>query len=156
ENTILIALHHANNEIGVIEPVAAIGAMARQKGIYFLVDATQTVGHIPVSVKEIPCDFLSFSAHKFYGPQGVVGLYVRDGIQIEPWLLGGDQEKGRRAGTHNVAGIVGLGYALELASKNMEKEAKEQRALRDRLIETVLSNISGSILNGHRTERLPN
>ncbi|MBF0490713.1 MAG: cysteine desulfurase [Candidatus Omnitrophica bacterium] len=156
EDTILIALHHANNEIGVIQPVEEIGVVARQKGICFLVDATQTVGHIPVDVKKISCDLLSLSAHKFYGPQGVGALYAREGIHLEPRLYGGDQETGRRAGTQNLPGIVGLGQAIELCQKKMEKEAREQAALRDYMIEFVLTNIKGSSLNGHRQMRLPN
>ncbi|MBI3602778.1 MAG: cysteine desulfurase [Candidatus Omnitrophica bacterium] len=156
EDTILMAIHHANNEIGVLEPVEEIGTIARQKGIYFLVDATQTVGHIPVDVRQICCDFLSLSAHKFYGPQGVGALYVREGIKIDPWLLGGDQERGRRASTHNLAAIVGLGKAVHLCRNHREKEAKEQSALRDRIIEYVLNNIPGVVSNGHRQRRLPN
>ena len=156
EDTILIAVHHANNEIGTIQPVEEIGAITREKGICFLVDATQTIGHIPVDVRKISCDLLSLSAHKFYGPQGVGALYVREGLKAEPRLYGGDQEKGRRAGTHNLAGIVGLGKAIELARANMDKEAKEQTTLRDHIIEYVLANIGGSTLNGHRQKRLPN
>ncbi len=156
EDTILIAVHHANNEIGTIQPVEEIGAITREKGICFLVDATQTIGHIPVDVRKISCDLLSLSAHKFYGPQGVGALYVREGLKAEPRLYGGDQEKGRRAGTHNLAGIVGLGKAIELARVSMDKEAKEQAILRDYIIEHVLANISASTLNGHCQKRLPN
>ncbi|MEI7999239.1 MAG: cysteine desulfurase family protein [Candidatus Omnitrophota bacterium] len=156
EDTVLIAVHHANNEIGTIQPVAEIGAMARQKAISFLVDAAQTLGHIPVNVRDLPCDFLSLSAHKFYGPQGVGALYVRDGIKIEPRIHGGDQEGGRRAGTHNLAGIVGLGKALEICRNNMEREAGEQATLRDLIIDDVLANISGAKFNGDRSQRLPN
>ncbi len=155
-DTILIAVHHANNEIGVIQPVEEIGAVARQKGVRFLVDATQTLGHIPVDVRRISCDLLSLSAHKFYGPQGVGALYVREGIKLEPRLHGGDQERGRRAGTHNLAGIVGLGKAIELSRNHMGKEAKEQSALRDHIIDYVLTNIENARLNGHRQQRLPN
>ncbi len=156
EDTILIAVHHANNEIGTIQPVEKIGALARAKGICFLVDATQTIGHIPVDVRQISCDLLSLSAHKFYGPQGIGVLYVREGIKTEPRLYGGDQEKGRRAGTLNLPGIVGLGKAVELVKISMEKEAKEQAIMRDYIIEYVLKNINGSSLNGHRQSRLPN
>jgi len=154
--TILIAVHHANNEIGTLQPVSQIGALARQKGIYFLVDAAQSLGHIPVNVNQISCDFLSLSAHKFYGPQGVGALYVRDGINIEPREHGGDQESGRRAGTHNVPGIVGLAKAIELGQERMTQEAKEQSALRDHIIKDALSNIEGATLNGYPKERLPN
>lgn len=156
EDTILVILHHANNEIGVIEPVEEIGAATRQKGICFLVDATQSVGHIPVDVRKIGCDLLSLSAHKFYGPTGIGALYVREGISLEPRLYGGDQEGSRRAGTLNLTGIVGLGKAIELCAQHMNQEAKDQIVLRDHIIEYVLANIKGSRLNGHRFQRLPN
>ena len=151
-----MAIQHANNEIGTIQPIEEIGKVTRLKGICFLVDATQTVGHIPVNVKEMSCDLLSLSAHKFYGPQGIGALYVREGLKIEPRLYGGDQEKGRRAGTLNLAGIVGMGKAIELCKAQMEKEAKAQAILRDKIIEYVLANFKGSSLNGHPTLRLPN
>lgn len=155
-DTILIALHHANNEIGTIQPVEEVGALTRERGICFLVDATQTVGHIPVDVKKISCDLLSFSAHKFYGPQGVGALYAHQALKVEPRFYGGDQESGRRAGTLNVPGIVGMGKAASLAKTTMHQEASEQAALRDYLIEAVLRDITGSSFNGHRTQRLPN
>ena len=155
-DTVLIAVAHANNEIGTIQPIADIGRIARAKGIYFLVDAAQTIGHIPVSVTGIPCDFLSFSAHKFYGPQGVGALYMRKGIDCPPLLLGGDHERGRRAGTLNVTGIVGLGEAVRLCRPLMSDEMAAQTVLRDRIINTVLKEIPGAVLNGHRTSRLPN
>src|SRR3989338_3589888 len=155
-DTVLIAVAHANNEIGTIQPIADIGRIARAKGIYFLVDAAQTIGHIPVSVTGIPCDFLSFSAHKFYGPQGVGALYMRKGIDCPPLLLGGDHERGRRAGTLNVTGIVGLGEAVRLCGPLMSDEMAAQTVLRDRIINTVLKEIPGAVLNGHRTSRLPN
>ncbi len=156
EDTILVILHHANNEIGVIEPVEEIGAITRERGICFLVDATQTVGHIPVDVQKISCDLLSLSAHKFYGPSGIGALYVREGLTIEPRLYGGDQESSRRAGTHNLPGIVGLGKAIELCAHHMDQEAKNQIALRDHIIQYVLENIKDARLNGHRSQRLPN
>lgn len=156
QDTILIAIHHANNEIGTIEPVEQIGAIAREKGICFLVDATQSVGHIPVDVQKIKCDLLSLSGHKFYGPPGIGALYVRQGIAMEPRLYGGDQEQGRRAGTLNLPGIVGLGKAIELCHNQMSQEAQQQTKWRDQIIEYVLTNISGSKLNGHRQNRLPN
>src|SRR3989338_546767 len=155
-DTILIAVAHANNEIGTIQPTEGIGRIARAKGIYFLVDAAQTIGHIPVSVADISCDFLSFSAHKFYGPQGVGALYMRKGIDCPPLLLGGDHERGRRAGTLNVTGIVGLGEAVRLCGPLMSDEMAAQTALRDRIINAVLKEIPGAILNGSRASRLPN
>ena len=108
-DTILVCLMHANNEIGTLQPVSETGRLCRQRGIVFLVDATQTVGHTLVNVRDLNCDFLSLSAHKLYGPQGVGALYIRQGIDLPPYILGGDQENSRRAGTQNTAGIVGLG-----------------------------------------------
>ena len=113
-DTILVCLTHANNEIGTLQPVEEVGRLCREQGIYFLVDATQTVGHIPVNVKNIQCDFLSLSAHKFYGPQGAGALYIRQGLECPAFIFGGDQERGRRAGTQNTTGIVGLGEAIKL------------------------------------------
>ncbi len=154
-DTILIAVAHANNEIGTIQPVGEIGRLARAKGVYFLVDAAQTMGHIPVDIKEINCDFLSFSAHKFYGPQGVGGLFMRKGVECAPFLLGGDQERNRRASTLNVPGIVGMGEALRLCEIK-GRPTLTLINLRDHIIDGVLKNIPGSCLNGHRTQRLPN
>ncbi len=154
--TILVAVAHANNEIGVIQPIADIGKITRAKGIYFLVDAVQTVGHITVNVKELNCDLLSLSAHKFYGPQGVGALYQRKGVCCDAFLLGGDQERSRRASTQNVAGIVGLGEAVELCSMELTDDVNVQSALRDMVIESVLNTIPGAILNGPRNNRLPN
>lgn len=156
-DTILVCLQHANNEIGTLQPVEEVGRLCRKQGIYFLVDATQTIGHIPVNVKEIPCDFLSLSAHKFYGPQGVGALYIRQGAGGAPaFILGGDQERGRRAGTHNIAGIVGLGEAVKLCQAHMAQEAKREATLRDSVIEFVLKEIPSAVLNGHAGKRLPN
>ncbi len=151
--TILVCLQHANNEVGTIQPVDAVGQLCRQKGIYLLVDATQTVGHIPVDVKQLNCDFLSLSAHKFYGPQGVGALYIRRGLDLPSFILGGDQERGRRAGTHNVAGIVGLGAAINRDSAHVFSHEVQ---LRDQIIDNVLAKISGAQLNGCRQRRLPN
>lgn len=155
-DTILVCLAHANNEIGALQPVEEVGHLCRERGIYFLVDATQTVGHIPVNVKSIACDFLSLSAHKFYGPQGVGALYIRQGVECPAFILGGDQERGRRAGTHNVTGIVGLGEAIKLCQMEMSEQANKEAALRDRVIDFVLKEIPSAILNGHRQKRLPN
>lgn len=154
--TILISVMHANNEIGTIQPIAEIGKIAKEKGIYFHSDAVQTVGHIPVNVNELNVDLLSLAAHKFYGPKGVGALYVRKGTRIEPFLRGGDQEKGRRASTHNTTGIVGLGKAVELCQNNMQAEAELQKRLRDRMIKEISEKISETYLNGHAVKRLPN
>ncbi len=147
---------HANNEIGTIQPIAEIGKIARESGIYFHTDAVQTTGHIPTNVNDLNADLLSMSGHKFYGPKGVGALYVRKGTRIETFLHGGDQEKGRRASTHNTPGIVGLGKAIELCRDKMTDEAKFQMALRDRLIKEIKEKIPEVYLNGHPTQRLPN
>lgn len=156
DKTILISVMHANNEIGTIQPIAEIGKIAKEKGIYFHTDAVQTAGHIPVSVDELNADLLSLSAHKFYGPKGVGALYSRKGTRLERFLHGGDQEKGRRASTHNASGIVGLGKAIELCRDKMEKEAGFQISLRDKLIKEIPNKISEVYLNGHPALRLPN
>lgn len=155
-DTILAAVGHANNEIGVIQSIDAIGKILREKDVYFLVDAVQTVGHVPVDVKAIQADFLSLSAHKFYGPQGVGALFVRQGVVFEPSVLGGDQERSRRAGTLNVPGIVGLGEAARLAREQMSSEGIIQAAMRDVIIKAVMQETPGSVLNGHPQQRLPN
>ena len=154
--TILLAVLHASNEIGTIQPVAAIGAIAKQKGVAFLVDAVQTVGHLPVNVKELNADLLSLSAHKFYGPKGIGALYIRKGTKVTRYLMGGDQEQGRRASTQNVAGAVGLAQAIELCQQNMNKEAQKQISWRDKIIQGVAERIKNSRLNGHLSNRLPN
>jgi cysteine desulfurase len=156
DKTILISVMHANNEIGTIQPIAEIGKIAKDKGITFHTDAVQTVGHIPVDVDELNVDLLSLSAHKFYGPKGVGALYIRKGTRIESFLHGGDQEKGRRASTHNTPGIVGLGKAIQLCRAKMDSEATFQIGLRDRLIKEITVKIPEVYLNGHPTKRLPN
>ncbi len=153
-DTILVCLIHANNEIGTLQPVNQTGSLCRERNIKLLVDATQALGHVPVNVKDMPCDFLSLSAHKFYGPQGVGALYVRQ-TDCPAFILGGDQERGRRGGTHNTAGIVGLGEAVKLCQASMTEEAQRQAVLRDRIIDFVLKEIPMSMLNGHREKRLP-
>ncbi len=155
-DTIFAAVGHANNEIGVIQSIDAMGKILRDHGVYFLVDAVQTVGHVPVDVKAMHADLLSLSAHKFYGPQGVGALYVRQGVIVEPMILGGDQERSRRAGTLNVAGIVGLGEAAKIARQSITEEVLTQTALREQIIKYVLHEIPGSVLNGHSEKRLPN
>lgn len=154
--TILISVMHANNEIGTIEPIAEIGKIARDKGIYFHTDAVQTFGHVPVDVSELSVDLFSASGHKLYGPKGVGILYVRKGVRILPFMHGGDQEQGRRASTHNVPGIVGFGKAVELAREEMAKEMEQLTMLRDKMIKGILTGIEYARLNGHPKERLPN
>ena len=155
DKTILVSIMFANNEIGAIEPIKEIGALCRSKKIFFHTDAVQAVGHIPVDVKELNIDLLSLAAHKFYGPKGVGALYVRKGIKIDNLVHGGGQERNRRAGTENVAGIVGLGKALELAVEHMEENNKKLVYLRDKLINGLLE-IPHTRLNGPRGEnRLP-
>ncbi len=156
DQTILVSIMHANNEIGTLQPIAQIGRMLREKNILFHVDAVQTVGHLPIDVKDLNIDLLSLSAHKFYGPKGIGALYVREGVALESLLLGGNQENGLRASTQNVAGAVGLACALQICEKQMTQDALDQTALRNFLIEEVLKRIDGVRLNGHPTERLPN
>jgi len=147
---------HANNEIGTIEPIAAIGRVCREEGVTFHSDAVQTVGALEVDVREIPVDLLSINAHKFYGPKGVGALYVRRGTRIATMQTGGGQEKGRRTGTENVAGIVGLGVAMRIARERRPTESPRQTQLRDRVIAGVRARVPGAVLNGHPTDRLPN
>ena len=156
EDTILISMMAANNEIGTIEPVAEVGAAAREKGICFHTDAVQAAGAVPINVNEWKADLLSISAHKFYGPKGAGALYVRHGTHIDSLIHGGEQERGLRAGTENVPGIVGLGTAIEAASKELKQNADKMSRLRDRLINAILTEIPGTKLNGRREGRLPN
>lgn len=156
DKTILISVMHANNEIGTIQPIAEIGAIAKERGIYFHTDAVQTVGHIPVNVDTLRVDLLSLSAHKFYGPKGVGAIYLKKGTRIERFLHGGDQERNRRASTHNTPGIVGLGKAIELCQEKMDREAEFQIRMRDKLIKGLQEKIPHVYLNGHPTQRLPN
>jgi len=154
--TILISVMHANNEVGTIEPIAEIGKAAQELGICFHSDAVQTVGQIPVDVNELEVDLLSMSAHKLYGPKGIGALYVRKGTKLTSFMHGGDQERGWRAGTENVPGIVGFAKAMELACQGMSEEMQRLTYLRDRLIRGILAKIDHSRLNGHPTRRLPN
>lgn len=156
DQTILIAVMHSSNEIGTTQPVAEIGAIAKERGIPLLVDAVQAVGHVPVNVDDLRADLLSLSAHKFYGPKGIGALYVRKGTKISRYLMGGDQEQGRRASTQNVAGAIGLGKALELCGEKMGEEAKQQTEWRNKIITTLSGRVEGSRLNGHPVNRLPN
>jgi len=154
--TILISVMHANNEVGTIEPIAEIGKIAQEAGIYFHTDAVQTTGHIPVDVNELGVDLLSISAHKLYGPKGIGALYIRKGTKLVSFMHGGEQERRRRASTENVPGIAGFGKAVELAQQEMSEEAKRLTYLRDQLIRGLLERIDHTRLNGHPAMRLPN
>jgi cysteine desulfurase len=154
DKTILITVMHANNEVGTLQPIAEIGRIARERGIVFHTDAVQTVGKIPVSVDALNCDLLSVSAHKFHGPKGVGVMYVRKGVKIEPFMHGGGQENNKRAGTHNVPGIVGMGKAAEIVGASMAPEEKRVRGLRDRLEKAIIEKIPDVQTNGHPTQRL--
>ena len=155
DKTILVSVMFANNEIGTIEPIAEVGKICKEKGIYFHTDAVQAVGNVPINVDEMNIDLLSLSAHKFYGPKGIGALYIRRGIKIHPLIHGGAQERSRRAGTENVPAIVGLGKAIEIADQNMDEHISKLTHLRDKLINGILDNIPYTRLNGHRTKRLP-
>ena len=155
-NTILVSVMFANNEVGTIMPIAEIGAVCKEKGVLFHTDAVQAVGHIAIDVKAMNIDMLSLSAHKFHGPKGVGALYMRRGIRLPSHIMGGAQERGRRAGTENTAGIVGLGAAIELACENISENAAKLTVLRNRLMEGIEREIPEVKLNGHPTERLPN
>ncbi|MEN6370842.1 MAG: cysteine desulfurase NifS [Armatimonadota bacterium] len=156
DKTTIISVMHANNEIGTIQPVEEIGKIARDRNIIFHTDTVQAVGSIPVDVDTIGCDALSISAHKFYGPKGIGAMYLRKGAKIQRFMMGGGQEMNRRAGTHNVPGIVGLGKAAEIARESMGETSPQLTALRDKLIDGILAKIPDVRLNGHRTNRLPN
>jgi cysteine desulfurase len=155
DNTILISIMFANNEIGTIEPIAEIGKIAKEKGIYFHTDAVQAVGNVPIDVNALNVDMLSMSSHKFYGPKGAGVLYVRKGVKITSFMHGGAQERGRRASTENIAGIVGMGKAIELATANLDEHIKKATVLRDKLINEIPKLIPYVKLNGHREKRLP-
>jgi cysteine desulfurase len=155
DRTVLISIMHANNEVGTIEPIAEIGKIARDKGIPFHTDAVATVGVIPVDVQAMNIDLLSLAANPFYGPMGVGALYLRKGVRIAPLLDGGIQESGRRAGTENVMGIIGMGKAAEIAVKEMQSRTDHLLPLRDRLIRELPNAIAEVELMGHPTERLP-
>lgn len=154
--TILISLMHANNEMGTIEPIAEIGKIAKDRGIYLHTDAVQTVGHIPAHVNELGVDLLSISGHKLYAPKGVGALYIRKGTRLIPFMHGGEQERRWRAGTENVPGIVGLGRAARIAQQETSQEAERLSDLRDKLIHGILERIDHTHLNGHPSSRLPN
>jgi len=155
ENTALVTVMFANNEIGTIQPIAEIGKVCRQKGVLFHTDAVHAVGHIPVNVKEMNIDMLSLSGHKFHGPKGVGALYVRKGVRLPNLINGGAQESGRRAGTENIPGICGMAAALKEAVENMETNAAKIVPLRDKLIDGLLK-VERTRLNGGREDRVPN
>ncbi|MFR0822359.1 MAG: cysteine desulfurase NifS [Clostridia bacterium] len=155
DTTILISIMFANNEIGTIEPIYEIGQIAKKHGILFHTDSVQAIGNVPIDVQKLQIDLLSMSAHKFYGPKGVGALYVREGVNFERIQDGGHQEKNKRSGTENVAGIVGLGKAIELAYQDFDKYNQKLIQLRDRYISQVEKLIPDAKLNGHRTKRLP-
>lgn len=154
-DTALISVMFANNEIGTIQPIAEIGAIAKAHGVLFHTDAVQALGHVPFDVKTLNVDLLSITAHKIYGPKGCGALYARKGIKLKPFIHGGAQERKRRAGTENVSGIVGFGKACELITNELEAEAPREFALRERLIGRVLNSIEDVRLNGDRERRLP-
>jgi cysteine desulfurase len=154
--TILVSVMHASNEVGTIQPIAEIGKITRETGVYLHTDAVQTVGHLPINVNELNVDLLSVSGHKLYGPKGIGFLYIRKGTKITPFMQGGGQEEGRRGGTCNVPGIVGLGKAIEIAQQEMKDEEHKLTGFRDRLIDGLLDRIEFTRLNGHPQKRLPN
>ncbi|MCX8202499.1 MAG: cysteine desulfurase [Candidatus Micrarchaeota archaeon] len=156
KKTILISVMHANNEIGTIQPIGEIGKTAKKHSVPFHVDAVQTFCHLPIDVKRMNIDLLSVSSHKIGGPKGVGALYVRKGLEIKPLFTGGPHEFNKRAGTENVAGIVGFAKAAEIANKEMEREKRRLEKLRDRIIDSILSSVPGSRLNGHPKNRLAN
>jgi cysteine desulfurase len=156
EETIMISVHYANGEIGTIQPIRKIGALAREKGIIFHVDGVVAVGKIPVNVVEDNIDILSFSSSDIYGPRGVGALYIRKGIKLDSILDGGGQERGLRSGTENLTGIIGFGEAAQIASEDMHSEGERLAKMRDRLIQGIQKAIPKSHLNGHPKERLPN
>ncbi len=154
-DTFLVSVMSANNEVGTLEPIGEIGELCRSRGVLFHTDAVQAVGAIPLDVQAMHIDLLSLSGHKLCGPKGVGALYIRKGVKIEPLIHGGAQERGYRAGTENLSGIVGLGKAVEMAHASLSDHAARMTALRDRLIEGLTARVPGTHLNGHPTQRLP-
>jgi len=156
DNTCIVSIMFGNNEVGTIQPIEEIGTLCNQKNILFHTDAVQAIGKIPIDVKKLGIDLLSISSHKIYGPKGIGALYIKNGIVIDPVILGGGQERGLRSGTENVANIVGFGKACELAKNNLTKNIQTLKNLRDYLIKKVLDEIPYVALNGHPENRLPN
>ena len=155
DETILISVMFANNEVGTVQPIREIGALARDRGIWFHTDAVQAAGHLPIDVAAMNIDLLSLSGHKFYGPKGIGALYVRSGIRLEPQIAGGAQERGLRAGTENVPAIAGLGMAAEKARSGQVAEAARLGSLSKQLIGEIEAKLPRAVLNGHRQQRLP-
>ena len=155
-DTILISIMFANNEVGTIQPIKEIGALAKEKGVLFHTDAVQAYGQIPIDVEELNIDMLSASGHKLYGPKGIGFLYIRKGVKIRSFIHGGAQERKRRAGTENVPGIIGMGKAVEIAFATMNERIEKETTLRDHMISRILEEIPYVKLNGHKTKRLPN
>jgi cysteine desulfurase len=154
-DTLAISIMHANSEVGTLQPIEAIGRIARERGVPFHVDAVQTLGKLPLDVEALNIDMLSFSAHKIYGPKGVAGLYIKKGLKMVAVQHGGEHERRRRAGTENVAGIVGLGKAVEIRARDMAAEAERLTSLRDRLWNGIRQRVPDVRLSGHPVERLP-
>ena len=156
DDTAIVSVMHANNEIGTIQPISELARIAHERGALFHTDAVQSAGKIPVDVKALDVDMLSLSAHKFYGPKGVGALWIRRGIRVSPLLTGGRQERSRRAGTENVPGIAGMGIAARIAASKMTEDARRLTALRDRLESGILRAVSGVAVNGSTDARVPN
>lgn len=153
-DTILVSIMYANNEIGTIEPIAELAAVAKEKGVLFHTDAVQAIGHVKIDVKAQQIDMLSLSGHKFHAPKGIGALYIRHGVRIQRLMQGGAQERGQRPGTENLAGIVGLGKAIELATADIDARAAKMTAIRDHIIARILNEIPHTQLNGHPTRRM--
>jgi cysteine desulfurase len=156
DDTAVVSVMHANNEIGTVQPIAELARLARERGACFHTDAVQSAGKIPIDVKALGVDLLSISAHKFYGPKGVGAIWIRRGLRLLPLMTGGKHERNRRAGTENVAGIVGMGVAAELARARIAEDAARVASLRDRLEAGILQSVAGTAVNGGRSPRVPN
>jgi len=156
EKTSLVSIMFGNNEVGTIQPISEIVKICNENKVPFHTDAIQAVGKIPIDVKELDIDLLSISSHKLYGPKGIGALYIKNGIYVEPVILGGGQERGLRSGTENVASIVGFGKACEIAKNNLNENISQMKKLRDTLVEKILNEIPEVVLNGHSQSRLPN
>ena len=153
-DTVLVSIMYANNEVGTIEPIPALAAVAKAHGVLFHTDAVQAIGHVPIDVKAQGIDMLSMSGHKFHAPKGIGALYVRQGVRLQRLMQGGAQERGQRPGTENLAGIVGIGKAIELATEDVEGRAAKMAAIRDHMIERIMKEIPHVQLNGHPTKRM--
>ncbi|MBQ6325065.1 MAG: cysteine desulfurase NifS [Clostridia bacterium] len=153
-DTVLVSIMYANNEVGAIEPIGELAAVAKAHGVLFHTDAVQAIGHVPIDVKAQGIDMLSMSGHKFHAPKGIGALYVRQGVRIQRLMQGGAQERGQRPGTENLAGIVGIGKAIELATADVEDRAAKMAAIRDHMIERIMKEIPHVQLNGHPTKRM--